>query len=49
MRIRYNLREMLQEIKADEEFEKMTQRKLSQDGIQRLIKNKEKIKLKKGE
>ncbi|MGE4498652.1 MAG: hypothetical protein AB7E48_12335 [Deferribacterales bacterium] len=49
MRIRYNLREILLEIKTDEEFEKMTQRKLTQDGIQRLITNKDKIKLKKGE
>ncbi|GAB1536839.1 MAG: hypothetical protein LRY50_07485 [Geovibrio sp.] len=49
MRIRYNLREILLEIKADEEFEKMTQRKLTQDGIQRLITSKDKIKLKKGE
>ncbi|WP_164885350.1 hypothetical protein [Geovibrio thiophilus] len=49
MRIRYNLREILLEIKTDEEFEKMTQRKLTQDGIQRLITSKDKIKLKKGE
>jgi flagellar biosynthesis/type III secretory pathway chaperone len=49
MRIRYNLREILQEIVIDEEFEKMTQRKLTQEGIQRLINSKEKIKLKKGD
>lgn len=49
MKIRYNLREILHEIKIDEEFEKMTQRKLTQDGIQRLITSKDKIKLKKGD
>ncbi|WP_022851825.1 hypothetical protein [Limisalsivibrio acetivorans] len=49
MKEKYSLRDLLQEIKEDEEFEKMTQKKLTQDGIQRLIKNKEKIKLKKEE